>query len=60
MDRAVFEMLLARAGLPLTPAERDELHAASHHVVALMALLSSPRGVEVVPATIFVPTEPNL
>lgn len=58
IPEALFDALMARAGIAPTPAERESLLAASRHIVAITERLRTPRGVEIEPATIFVPSAP--
>ena len=58
MEKTLFDALLARAGLPLTEAEREGIRAASRHIVAATQAVRSPREVSVEPATIYAPKGP--
>ena len=55
MDKPQFDALMARAGLPLTPEEREGIRAASRHIMGAMASVRSKRDVALEPATIFAP-----
>jgi hypothetical protein len=59
MPEALFDALIARAGLVLTAEQRASIHAASRHVVAVSAALRPGGGVEVEPATVFAPKGPR-
>ncbi len=58
IPEALFDALMARAGIVPTAAERESMLAASHHVVAIIDRLRAPYGVAIEPATIFVPQAP--
>jgi len=57
MPEAVFDALMARAGIPLDPAGRASLLAASAQLAALTERLHRPRPVEVEPAPAFAPLQ---
>lgn len=58
MDKPQFDALMARAGLPLTEAEREGIRAASRAIMGAMAAVRTPRAVSVEPATIYAPKGP--
>ena len=58
VEKALFDALMARAGLALTEAEREDIRAASRHIVAAAEAVRTPRAVSVEPATIFAPKGP--
>lgn len=60
MPAAQVDALLARAGLPLTEADRASLRAASRFVAAMTQRLREPAppGIEAEPAATFAPAEP--
>ena len=58
MDKPQFDALMARAGLPLTEAEREGIRAASPSIMAAMQAVRTPREVSVEPATIYAPKGP--
>ncbi len=53
MDRAEVEARLARAGLKLTRAQIDELHAVSGYLQQWVDIVNAPRPMAAEPATIF-------
>ena len=55
MEKTLFDALMTRAGLPLTEAEREDIRAASHSIVAAAEAVRTPRPVSVEPATIYAP-----
>jgi hypothetical protein len=55
MDETLFDALIARAELKLTPQERAGLLDASRHLMAMLAALRPPRDVAMEPATTFRP-----
>ncbi|MBU8541087.1 hypothetical protein [Falsiroseomonas tokyonensis] len=55
LPEPLFDALIARAGLPLTPAERDSVRAASRHIAALTERLRPQAQVALEPATVFRP-----
>lgn len=57
IPEALFDALMARAGIVLTAAERSSLLGASGYLAGLAARLRVERGLEVEPATIFAPWE---
>jgi hypothetical protein len=57
MPEAVFDALMASAGIPLDPAGRTSVRAASALLGALTERLHRPRPVEVEPAPVFAPRE---
>jgi hypothetical protein len=59
MPEPLFDALIARAGLTLTPEQRSSIHAASRHLVAATERLRPQGGVEVEPATVFAPKGPR-
>ncbi len=56
MPEALFDALMARAGIAPTPAERASMLGASAHITAMVERVRPRGGVAVEPATIFVPT----
>jgi hypothetical protein len=52
---AEFEVLLARTGMQLTPAQKQSVFEGYPHLQALLARIGTPRGIEAEPAVIFVP-----
>lgn len=58
VEKALFDALMARAGLALTEVEREDIRAASRHIVAATEAVRTPRAVSVEPATIFAPKGP--
>lgn len=58
LPEALFDALMARAGIAPTVAERESLLAASRHIVAITDRLRAPYDVAIEPATIFVPQAP--
>lgn len=56
---ALFDALIAQAGLELTPEERESIRGASRHIATSIARLREPLPIELEPATIFVPGEPT-
>jgi hypothetical protein len=59
IPEALFDALMAQAGIAPTPAERASLLDASRHIAALIARLRVERGLEVEPATCFKPAAPT-
>jgi len=58
MDKTQFDALMARAGLALSEVEREDIRAASRHIMGAMAAVRTPRAVSVEPATIYAPKGP--
>ena len=50
MTRAELDAALARLGLDVPPAERDEIAAAAHFIAEMVARLRTPRDVAAEPA----------
>lgn len=59
MEKTLFDALMARAGLPLTAEEREDIRAASRHILGAMQAVRTPREVAVEPATIYAPKGPS-
>ena len=55
LPEALFDALMARAGIAPTATERAGLLAASRHIVAITDRLRQPYAVAIEPATIFTP-----
>lgn len=50
---AEFALLMARAGIVLSPEEQEEVRAATGHVLAMAARVRTPREVGAEPALTF-------
>jgi hypothetical protein len=55
ISMAEFEVLVAQAGLPLNPAQKQEIHQAYGLLEAMLARVNTPLPREAEPALIFVP-----
>ncbi len=55
MPEAVFDALMARAGIALDPEGRESVLGATPLFMALIERLHAPRPVEVEPASVFAP-----
>jgi hypothetical protein len=55
IPQPLFDEMMARAGLSLTPEERDRIQAASRYIVAAVARIRTPRGLEAESAAVFLP-----
>lgn len=55
MPEAVFDALMARAGIRLDPEGRESVLGATSLFMALIERLHAPRAVEVEPASVFTP-----
>lgn len=55
MPEALFDAMIARAGLVLTPAQRASIHDASRHLTAATERLRPQDAVALEPATVFRP-----
>lgn len=55
MDKAQFDALIARHGIPLTEAEKEGIRAVSGHILAFAGRVRTPRGVAAETALTFAP-----
>lgn len=55
MDRTLFDAQLDATGLPLTLAERDAIHAATAHLMPMLARLRRDLPMALEPAPVFTP-----
>jgi hypothetical protein len=55
MDKPQFDALMARAGLPLTEAEKEGIRAVTIHTLAMAERVRTPREVSVEMAVTFAP-----
>ena len=57
MDKPQFDALIARHGIPLTPAEQESMRAVSGHILAMAARVRTPRTAFAEMAVTFAPQE---
>ncbi len=55
MDRTLFDAKLDATGIPLTPTERDAIHAATAHLMPMLERLRRDLPMALEPATVFKP-----
>lgn len=58
LPEALFDAMMARAGIQLTPEERASVHGASRHLTAALERLRPQPDVALEPATIFQAAKP--